>query len=139
MHIKNWSWPKFLLIWQTYHWTNLKHHHLPQQSCNPPLQLNFGKSLAVVWNKVMVLNVITELYVNNLLPIWEKKPEQDQAVIFSIKQLNILYRLYQFHRPSRQWWDGYPSLDTGPPLLVSVVLVVGHLLSLVGVFHWFYL
>lgn len=65
----------------------------------------------------------------------KKKTEQDKAVIFSIKQLNILYRLYQFHRPSRQWWDGYPSLDTGPPLLVSVVLVVGHLLSLVGVFH----
>lgn len=68
-----------------------------------------------------------------------KKTEQDKAVIFSIKQLNILYRLYQFHRPSRQWWDGYPSLDTGPPLLVSMVPVVGHPLFLDDVFRRFYL
>lgn len=62
---------------QTYHWMNLRHHHLPQQSGNPPLQLYYGKSLEVVWYIVMVLEVSTELHVlvKYLLRIKKKEPE----------------------------------------------------------------
>lgn len=112
---------------QTYHWMNLRHHHLPQQSGNPPLQLYYDKSLEVVWYIVIngsksYYRTISKLSLTN----FKKKTELEEAIIISIKKLNILYHLHQFHQPSRQWWDRYPSLDTGPLLLVSMVSVVGH-------------